>query len=108
MFSKNQISEMTKAIVQAVKPVYIILFGSYGRGDMRNASDIDLLVVEREGFGEGRSRWEEIKAIRKALRSFKGAKDILVYSREEADKLRDSINHVVGEAFREGEILYEA
>ncbi len=108
MFDQKQIQEMTAAIVRAVNPLYVIMFGSYARGDIRSGSDVDLLVVEREGFGGLRSRWKEIKTIRHALRPFKGAKDILVYSHEEAEKMRGSLNHVVGEAFREGKVLYEA
>ncbi|MDD2201334.1 MAG: nucleotidyltransferase domain-containing protein [Firmicutes bacterium] len=32
--------------------------------------------------------------------------DILVYSREEVDRWRDSRNHVIGRALREGVVLY--
>jgi len=108
MFSQKQLNDMATAIVRTVHPLYVILFGSYARGDMRSGSDVDLLVVEKEPFNGQRSRWKEIKTIRGVLRPFKGAKDILVYSQEETTKLKDSLNHVVGEAFREGKVLYEA
>jgi predicted nucleotidyltransferase len=108
MFNQDQIKEMASAIVQAVHPMAVILFGSYARGDMRDDSDVDLLVIERESFSRKRSRWGELRTIRGALRPFKGPKDILVFSKEEADRLRGSLNHVVGEAFREGKVLYEA
>ena len=35
------------------------------------------------------------------------AKDILVYSRPEVEYWRDSLNHVVARALREGRVLYE-
>jgi predicted nucleotidyltransferase len=108
MFTQEQILEMVAAIVRAVHPIHVIVFGSYARGAMREGSDVDLLIVERESFNGIRSRWEEIKTIRKVLHRFKGAKDILVYSQEEVDRLRSSLNHVVGTAFREGKVLYEA
>ena len=106
MFSKDQITRMVDAIVEAVRPAQVILFGSYARGDVRDGSDLDLLVVEAQDFGPRRSRWKEITTIRRALRPFRGPKDILVYSRGEAERLRESRNHVVGEAFREGKVLY--
>ena len=43
----------------------------------------------------------------RALQPFKGAKDILVFSQVEMLRLSDSVNHVLGKAFREGKILYE-
>jgi len=108
MFDKKRITAMVNIIVQTVQPLAVLLFGSYARGDMNDGSDIDLLVIEAEAFGNKRSRWKEIKAIRYAVRKFVGAKDILVYSKEETERLRDSQNHVVGVAFREGKVLYEA
>jgi hypothetical protein len=33
--------------------------------------------------------------------------DVLVYSRDEAERWRKSLNHVVGRALREGKVLYE-
>ena len=35
------------------------------------------------------------------------SKDILVYSRAEVEYWRDSLNHVVARALREGRVLYE-
>ncbi len=108
MFNTEQLDQMTAAIVRAVHPLCVIVFGSYARGDTSSGSDVDLLVVEREPFKGRRSRWKEIKTIRSVLRPFKGAKDILVFSQEETARLKHSLNHVVGEAFREGKVLYEA
>ena len=107
MFTRTQIDEMVAAIVRAVSPRRIVLFGSYARGDMRSGSDVDFLVVANAGFGGHRGRWGEISTIRRALRSFKGPKDILVYSGDEVERLRDSAAHVVGQAFRDGKVLYE-
>jgi len=108
MYTREKIEAMAATIVEAVRPMLIILFGSHARGDTSSGSDVDLLIIEDTDFEGGRSRWKEISTIRKALRPFRGAKDILVYSKSEADLLHDSPNHVIGEAFREGEVLYEA
>jgi predicted nucleotidyltransferase len=107
VFTRAQIDQMTAAIVQAVKPLRIVLFGSYARGDSRPGSDVDFLVVERDGFSGNRGRWGEMATIRRALRPFRGPKDVLVFSDSEVRRLETSSAHVVGEAMRDGKVLYE-
>ena len=52
--SDDLLSQMAQVIVQEVEPERIILFGSHARGEARPDSDVDLLVIEREGFGKQR------------------------------------------------------
>ncbi|MEO5348342.1 MAG: nucleotidyltransferase domain-containing protein [Magnetococcus sp. YQC-3] len=104
--TETELTAMVCRIVESVHPEQVILFGSLARGEAGEASDVDLLIVEREGFA-GRSRWRELQVIRRALSAFPIAKDILLYSQEEVVRWRDSLNHVVGHAFREGRVLYE-
>jgi len=99
--------EMVAAIVTAVDPEKIILFGSYANGTAMPDSDLDLLIIEREPFGPERGRRAELSRIRRALASFLVPKDILVYSTEEEARWRDSRNHVLAKSLREGRILYE-
>jgi predicted nucleotidyltransferase len=100
------LADMVQALVCEVNPVRIYLFGSRARGDARQDSDVDLLIVESEPFGPGRSRFEELNRIHRALSSFRVPKDILVYSSEEFAKWSRSLNHVVGHCYREGKLLY--
>ncbi len=101
------IVEMTEAIVSAVHPSKIVLFGSRSRPGARPDSDVDLLVIEKEPFGEHRSRREEMHRIREALSPFRVSKDVLVYSEEEVAQWADSLNHVIAVALREGHVVYE-
>jgi len=101
------LDQMVAAVVDEVDPEKIVLFGSYAEGTATRYSDVDLLVVEREPFGTGRSRRAELSRIRRALSSFFVPKDILVYSSEEEVRWRDSRNHVLARSFREGRVLYE-
>ena len=64
------ISQITECIVKEVNPVRIILFGSLARGNAREDSDVDLLVIEDAPFGEGRSRFRETRRINRALAGF--------------------------------------
>ena len=101
------IAEMAQAVVDEVEPERIILFGSRAEGKGGADSDIDLLVIVSEPFGAGRSRRRESARIWKALSRFDIAKDILLYSADEIAQWRDSLNHVVARALREGLTVYE-
>ncbi len=98
--------QMVETIVREVSPEIIIFFGSRERGDARPDSDVDLLVVETEPFSPQRSRRKEAARLYMALRSLAISKDILLYSREEFDHWKNSLNHVVGRAHREGRVLH--
>ena len=101
------LDRMVRAIVDEVDPEQVILFGSRARGDEREDSDIDLIVVEAEPFGPERRRHRELVRLYHALAGFLVAADILVYSTQDVDYWRDSLNHVLARALREGKVLYE-
>ncbi|PXW81502.1 nucleotidyltransferase-like protein [Nitrosomonas sp. Nm84] len=98
--------QMVETIVREVSPGAIILFGSRARGDARADSDVDLLIVETEPFSPQRSRRKEAARLYMVLRGLAISKDILLYSRDEFEYWKNSMNHVVGRAFREGKILH--
>ncbi|MDE0524646.1 MAG: nucleotidyltransferase domain-containing protein [Boseongicola sp.] len=99
--------QMTATIVEVADPEQVILFGSRCRGDAEADSDVDLVVVEAEPFGTGRDRGAEEARLWRALAKFHVPKDILVYSADEANRWRGSLNHVLARALREGRVLYE-
>ncbi|MDE0197239.1 MAG: nucleotidyltransferase domain-containing protein [Caldilineaceae bacterium] len=101
------LEQMVEKIVAEVDPEQIILFGSRARGDARAGSDVDLAVVESEPFGQERSKRLEAARLYRTLSGFLVSKDILVYSRDEVDYWRSSLNHVLARALREGRVLYE-
>lgn len=101
------IDQMVQALVDEADPEQVILFGSRARGDSREHSDVDLIVVEAEPFGPDRSRHKETVRLRQALRPFRVPVDVLVYSQKDVDYWRDSLNFVLARALREGRVLYE-
>ena len=105
--TERLLGEMVQAIVAEVDPEQVILFGSRARGDEREHSDVDLIVVEAEPFGPERSRHKELVRLYHALAGFRVPADVLVYSQEDIDYWRDSLNHVLARALREGKVLYE-
>lgn len=102
------LDEMVQVLVQEVGPERIVLFGSQARGEAGADSDVDLLVEEREEFGPQRSRWEELRRIRRVLADFPMAKDVLLFSSGEVAYWQGSINHVIACALREGRVLYQS
>ena len=100
------VAEIVQRLVLAVNPEQIILFGSRARTDAREDSDVDLLVIESEPFGAARSRLSEIGRLESAIGRLSLATDLLVYSREEVEKWRNSPGHVIGRALREGKVMY--
>ena len=101
------LSDMVRAIVAEVDPEQVILFGSRARGDAREDSDVDLLVIESTPFGNGRSRRREAARLYQVLSEFDISTDVLVYSRDEVEYWRNSLNNVLARALREGKGLYE-
>lgn len=100
------LDRMVRTLVDAADPEQVVLFGSRARGDARPHSDVDLLVVESEPFGPGRSRDAETARLYRALPETPVGRDLLVYSRDEIEYWRGSRNHVAARALREGRVLY--
>lgn len=98
--------EIVRAIINEVQAEKVILFGSRARGDNRPESDLDLLIIQKDEFTKERNRWNETIKIRKALKNYKIPKDILLFSEEEVDYWKDSLNHIIPTCMKEGKVLY--
>ena len=107
MVDDKEIQKMVDAIVREVDPEQVIIFGSYAKGMAQSYSDVDFIVIESESFGSGRSRWEELSRIWDALSHFRVPHDVLVFSNEDVERWRSSINNILARALREGKVLYE-
>ena len=105
--SDRTLGEMVEAVVKEVDPERVYLFGSHARGEGKERSDVDLLVVERDPFGPTRIRRAEMVRPWQTLARFRVAKDILVFSVDEVEQWGSGRNHVIAHALREGRLLYE-
>jgi predicted nucleotidyltransferase len=98
----RKIDEMVRRIVEHVKPDRIVLFGSHARGRARPDSDVDLLVVVRDG--------DDIRALTvrlyRLLAGMGVPKDLVVVTLGEFERFKDVPGTVVRAAHLEGRVLY--
>lgn len=103
MISEEIIKKAIARLVEAAKPQKIYLFGSYARGDARNHSDLDFLVVEQVL----KSRRKEMVRLHDAIRSMRIPVDILVTSESTFNEWSNVPGTVMHRAKTEGRLCYE-
>jgi predicted nucleotidyltransferase len=99
----EKLAEATRRLVEAAHPLKIILFGSRVRGDAREDSDVDLLVIEREV----KDRVAEMVRLNRVLKGLILPVELVVIDELMFEDLVDTPGTVYYEAKREGEVLYE-
>ncbi len=90
-------------IVRLVDPVRIVLFGSRARGDFRDDSDYDILVV----VDEAPNRRETRIAIHHALAELPIAKDIVLATSKEVAWAPQMLGDILRAAVLGGRSIYE-
>lgn len=99
----EQITDAVHRIAQVARPERILLFGSHARGEARDDSDLDLLVIESEVA----DRAAEMVRLRRVLRPLRIPADILAYSRVDVERWNDQPGSALYWALREGKVLFE-
>ncbi|MBK5941669.1 nucleotidyltransferase domain-containing protein [Halochromatium roseum] len=98
----EQITAAVKRIADAAQPEQILIFGSHARGEARDDSDLDLLVIESEVT----DRAAEMVRLRRLLRPLRIPVDLLVYSRADVDRWGHQPGSALFWALREGKVIY--
>ncbi|OHB67906.1 MAG: hypothetical protein A2Y76_11300 [Planctomycetes bacterium RBG_13_60_9] len=98
------LDEVVKRTVAVAHPVRIILFGSAARGAMGPDSDLDLLVVVRDGVHRRRTA----QAIYKSLRGIGFAKDVVVATESDVRQFGKNPSLVICPALTQGKEIYRA
>ncbi len=107
----TRVNEPFKDIIQAVlsvtRPTAVILFGSHARGDAHERSDVDLLIIRENDFKPGESWRKELGSLYRAItETCDSPKDVVLFTRNEFLNWKDTTNHMVSIASREGRVLY--
>lgn len=97
------IGEMVDRIVQRFSPDKVILFGSHARGEAREDSDVDLLVL----FSTVEDPRQQAAELYGLLSESKLAQDIAVSTTERFERYKDVVNTIYWPAAHEGKVLYE-
>jgi predicted nucleotidyltransferase len=95
------IEEAGRRLAAAAPDAQVILFGSHARAEANSQSDIDFLVVEPEVANEA----EESVRLQRTLRDLRVPTDVIVVSRDYADRWRGVRGGLVHAAFAQGRVL---
>jgi predicted nucleotidyltransferase len=95
--------EAVERIARLFKPLRIILFGSWARGQAHPDSDLDLLVV----LSHIENKRQTTIHIGNALSDLPVSKDIVVTTPEEIAIRGHIVGQVLRQALREGKTIYE-
>ncbi len=102
--SEEKLQEIIRRVVQVTQPERIILFGSAVRGEMGPNSDVDLLVIKRGEFHQGRLTGE----VYMNLHGVGQAVDVILVTPEQVERYRNTRYLVIAPALREGKEVYHA
>ena len=103
MTDDEVLDEIVRRIVEVADPDKIILFGSRARGEARNGSDYDILVVG--DTAEPYSR--RTVPVYLSLSGLGISKDVVWWTPEEIDEWRNVRVHFITAVVREGLVIYE-
>jgi predicted nucleotidyltransferase len=98
------LNTLVKRIIETTRPLRIILFGSAAEGRMGPDSDLDILVIVRDGMHRRRTA----QAIYKSLSGLGISKDIIVVTEGDVREHGDKPSLVIFPALNSGKELYRA
>jgi predicted nucleotidyltransferase len=106
MVTEETIERAARILVdEARSPARVVLFGSHARGDARPDSDLDFLVIERDGDG---GSFEEMVRLRDCLPPLGVPVDVIVMSADLVERRRKVPGTMVYAALREGRLIAES
>jgi predicted nucleotidyltransferase len=102
MISTEMLQAAVQTLAEGARPQRIILFGSHARGEAKDDSDLDFLVIEDEVPDRAR----EMVRLRRLLRPLRVPADILVYSADEVARWGNQCGSALYWALKEGRVVY--
>ena len=104
MLNTQQLATAVERLVaNASRPAKVIIFGSYGRGDADDQSDLDLMVIESELPDKG----AEYLRLKAAVGRLGVGVDLLLLSEREYERRSQVPGTAPYWAKKEGRVLHE-
>lgn len=105
--TEADIQRVVDLVVETVSPLRIVLFGSAARGELRDGSDVDMMVVVPDGVDELRTAQALYRV--KSRAGITGVPvDFVVTTVGRYLARQDSVGSVYREVARDGRELYAA
>ena len=104
--STEDIQRVVDLVVEVAKPLRVVLFGSAARGNARDGSDLDLMVVVSEGVDENQVAKDLYIAM--ARRKVSIGVDLLVATPSRFDASTQSLGSVFRDIARDSREIYAA
>jgi predicted nucleotidyltransferase len=101
----EKIQKAVRWIVEAARPMRIIMFGSQAHGGASQDSDVDLMVVTAPLSDQ--ERLQEMVRLRELLRPLRLPVDVLVVPAAKLEYWRETPGNVYYDASVDGVVLYE-
>jgi uncharacterized protein len=99
----DSIKSLFEPVLSKTSAEMVYLFGSMARGTADPYSDVDLVIVA----DTKRPFVERFKDFMDLLKVSPSAVEMLVYTREEFNRMRDCGNGFIQNVLKEGKIIYE-
>ena len=104
MIDRQEIESVATQIGIASHAQNVVLFGSYARGDAREESDVDLLIIAESDL----PRFKRSCELYKLFRPYPFPMDLIVYTPKEIEKGKRSPVSFVSRVLQEGEVVYDS
>jgi predicted nucleotidyltransferase len=103
MISEQSILDLRDRIAAEFRPQRIILFGSYAHGEPRADSDLDILVIVRDGSSGPKKAVEILTRLNPRI-----PVDLIVRTADEIARRLQINDFFLAEILNHGRVLYEA
>ncbi|MGA2765261.1 MAG: nucleotidyltransferase domain-containing protein [Spirochaetia bacterium] len=100
---QDWLRDTVQTIVRRYKPLRIVLFGSYARGDYNAASDLDLLLL----VPEAADWFERGLEFKRLINEERLPVEAHIYTAHEYARMKAADNPLILQIEAEGKVLYE-
>ncbi|MEK7253356.1 MAG: nucleotidyltransferase domain-containing protein [Bacteroidota bacterium] len=106
LIERSEIEALVRLIGKLYQPDYVILFGSYAAGNPNGHSDVDLCIIKKTNVPIRERSKEVWRLLQPYARKFLFPKDIVVYTPDEFNALKNHRHSFENTIWLTGQMLY--